>query len=142
MSKTDARDRADFDFADLIYGDRRAVSRLDDDLSNLFGILNHPFAANNIGLTAMLDVAAAGDQIILFQSLEDAADRDAVANQFLGIDNDLILFGEAAHRIDFDYARHRPQPITNLPVEQGPQFHRRKIFTAHDKLIDLAEACA
>ena len=105
-----AQRRPELDRRHLAQQDRRAVV-VDGDggAGDVVEALELRLAAEDHLLVALLDVAAADVAVVLLEHVEDARQRQVIFGEPLGIDDDLVLLGLAAHGVDLDDAGHGAQ---------------------------------
>ncbi len=74
-------------------------------------------------LPALLDEVAAGVDVVVGDLLLDLADGEAVGDEFIGVDADLVLAGDAAEAGDIDDAGDGLELLLELPVLEGLEGH-------------------
>ena len=73
--------------------------------------LNIAAPADQILLAGQFDDAATNFAVTLANGLDHFRDGDAIRQQLVGVDGDLIVLYEAAHRRHFRHARYAFQPV-------------------------------
>ena len=74
----------------------------------------------------MLDIGAAGVGVAVLEGGEDLLDGEVVGFEFEGIDQHLVLLGQAAEGIDVHHARHGAEFLLDDPVLQRAHFLGRE----------------
>ena len=97
---------ADADVADVPDPDGDAVMGGDDDVGDLLDARGQAHALDEVKLTPLDDVASADALVVGAQSAEDVVQGEVVAQQPVGLDDDLVLAALAAPRVDLGDARH------------------------------------
>ena len=135
--------RAEADRADVLDPDRFAPwSTGKENVFEIGQALGITTAPDHVLGAAELDQPAAGLGIAAAHRLDHAADREAVGLQPVGIDIDLILLGEAAHRGHFRHSAHRLEVVAQVPVLGGAQISEAVFAGGVDQgvLVDPAES--
>src|SRR5262249_8840331 len=97
----------DFDVGHVLYADRHAVVRLDDDGTDLLDVDGPPQAVDEEHHAVLANVAAAHVAIVLVDGLADLVEGEAVLDQPGRVNADLVLSLEAAPRIDLGDSANR-----------------------------------
>jgi len=131
----------DLDLTQLGDGDRCAA-RADphDDAQEVLRPFDQPFPSNQVCFAAVLNIATAGNGVVLLQRLEDAVDRDAVGDEPRPIDHHVILLGISTLGGDLGDPRDPSQPVGDLPVEDLSDLHGSVALALYHELIDFAQA--
>ena len=111
------------DIAEIADADGSSVLHFDDGGGDVVGGLHEADSADVQGLLAALDESAAGVDVVGDQRVLDLRQRQAVGDQFAGIELHLIFAGRAAEGIHVDDVRDRLQLVDHDPVVQRFQFH-------------------
>src|SRR5580704_10354722 len=103
--------QADFwplgDVGNIFYAQRGAVLGFEDGFFDVADAVNQSHCANIDLLCSLFDKTAAGVCIAVRQLLLDLGETQAVGDQLLGIDANLILAGNSAEGRIVDHVRHR-----------------------------------
>ena len=102
---------------------RRAVLILEDRLRNVPRVAEQTDFADVDLLRAGLDKAAAGVDVVVGKRLFDLADAEAVGDQLVGIDRNLIFARNAPETRDIHHVGHGFQFLGDDPILQRFQFH-------------------
>ena len=148
----DHRSLANF-VTDLHFGhvadvNRHTVLFLEHDGAQVLDIAHQTDTANQVLLGILRQHAATGVGVVATDRLIDIGHRQAKVAQLVRIDQNLILPGETALRIDLGHARNRAQQRTHHPVLGDPALHQllfaqrfvTVVGTLQRVLIDLAQA--
>ena len=100
----EARLEAFADFGDVADSDGRAVLFRDDDGADVVGTVDLAEGADVDVLIAELEVVAAGVGVGGLDGVDDLRERDAVAEELVGVGLDLVLARGAAEGGDVDDA--------------------------------------
>jgi hypothetical protein len=139
--RAEAERRPEMHLGDLAQEDRGpVVVGGHDGVGDVVDAAELRVAADDERLAVFLDVAGAERAVVALEHLVDLRQRQLVLGELLGIDDDLVLLGLAAHGVDLDDAGDRAQPVGHHPVEQRPQLHRRVLVAAQIEFVDLSEA--
>ena len=111
------------DHGDVLDAQRRAVLRFDDGLFDVADVPDQADGAHVDLLRALLDKTAAGIGVGVGQLLLDLRQAQAVGNQLVGIDADLIFARDAAEGRIVHHVRHGLHVFADHPVLQRLQFH-------------------
>ena len=88
-------------------------------------VIDQPDFADVDLLQALLNETAAGIGVVVGELLLDLGEAQAVGDQFVGIDADLIFAGGAAEAGDVDDIGNGFEIFFDDPVFERLQFHRR-----------------
>ena len=113
----------------------------DDRLFDVVGTVDQSDRAHVDLLQAFLDEASAGVGVVVGELLLDLGQAQAVGDQFVGVDANLVFAGGAAEAGDVDNIRHGFEILLDDPVFDGLQLHRviRRIGAVQGEEIDLAD---
>ena len=111
----------------------------DDDSAEILLRLDQAQTTNDILLAAVLDVPTARVGVVLGQRFEHLMQRQAIANQLLGVHQDLVLLHQSAEAVDVGHARHPAQDWPHDPILKGAQLHGVPPGALERVLVDLAE---
>ncbi len=112
------------DAGDVGDADGRAVGGFEDSLLDVVDVGEEANFLHVDLLIALLDEAAAGVDVIGGDLLLDLLDGEAVVDELLGVEDDLVLAGEAAEAGDVDDAGNAAEGFFELPVFDALELHR------------------
>jgi hypothetical protein len=112
--------RTDLHLGHIAQVNRRCRAFTDDDAAQVILAFDKADAADQELLGILRQHAAARIGIVARHGLIDLGHADIIVAQLVGVDQDLILLGKAALRIDFRHARNRAQQRAHHPVLNGP----------------------
>src|SRR5689334_443955 len=87
---------ADLHSSNVAHTNRRAIARVEHDVSDVGDVFDQTQPPNDVLLVAMLDEVSSGVLIIVLDGFEERFERDVVTDQRLLIDDHLILLDVAA----------------------------------------------
>ena len=92
-------------------------------------------------LQTLLDEASAGVDVVVGELLLDLGQAQAVGDEFVGVDANLIFAGGAAEAGNVDDVGHGFEILFDDPVFDGLQFHRvvGRIGAVQGEEINLAD---
>ena len=126
---------------DVFDAQRGAVLRLEDGVFDVVDVAVEADFADVDLLLALLDEAAAGVDVVVGELLLDLADGEAVGDELVGIDADLVLARDAAEAGDVDYAGDGLELLFELPVLERLELHAvvGRVGGAQRVPVDLAD---
>jgi len=119
----------------------------------LLDVRRSPDPVNKQHLAVLLDVAAPDVSVVLLHCLYRLFECQAVLDEALGVDPNLVLLLVTSPAVDFGHPLDSPQFRPDDPVLDGPELHqflypllfrqRRKVVSpaGHDVVQDLTQAC-
>ncbi len=129
---------ADADVGHVADEDGDALHRSQHDPPEVLDAGGEAAAAHGETLGTVLDEAAAEGGVVVGHRLHHLVEREAVAVESAGVDDDVVLLREAAPGVDLGDALHRSQPRPHVPVVERLLLHRVR-FALDEVLVDLAE---
>ena len=130
---------ANFDGRDIAKLDWQAVARCDHGVGKLIGGMDQPHAPDNGGLRAEVDGLAAHIDVAVVNDGQNLRQGQAIGDELVLIDIDVIGLGLAAPSRDVDDARHGLEAALQHPILERLQIGDRIAGRAdHAIAIDLA----
>ena len=130
---------ADTDVRHVAQVDRRAPMRVEQDRFDFPFVLHAAEAAHRVLLGGMLNETGAEVIVVVADTLENVAQRQAAALQAIRVDHDFVLLGEATPGVDVGDAGDGAQLVLDLPVVERLQLHGAVAVALDRVLVDLAE---
>ena len=124
---------ANADLGNVLEIDGDAALAGENDVAEVFRVLNAPASPHDVGFTAPLDVARADSGIVALDCFNDIAEREPEREQLVRIGSDLELLLVTADRIDLGNPRDGLQLRTDDPVLHRAQIHGQFIVLAQPK---------
>src|SRR6266480_2322387 len=110
--------------ADILYVNRRAVFNFEDDVLDIGDTFEIAAATHEILRGRDLKGFAAHVAIARFHTCDDFTQRDAVREQRVRIEIDLVFLYETPNRRDFGNAFHGFECVTQIPVLNRSQLRQ------------------
>ena len=129
------------DFGDVAEKDVRAAwCGLDDGVSEVGRILDSGEVADEFFLVGFEEEAAGGIHIRFAEGCLDLVERDAIADEFRGIDEHLVFLEVAALDSDLGNSGDREESALEVPLGKAAEFHRAdlRVVTGKPNGHDLA----
>ena len=115
--------RSDPSGRDVADTHRRAVLSGDDDVLDIGDRPDQSNPAEELLLSATLEVRSAAIDVVAFERFDDLSERQLIANKPTRIDEHLVLALAPSKAVDLDDAGHGAQLRFDHPVEDGAQVH-------------------
>ena len=131
---------ADLDVGHVADPDRHAVLGRHHDGLDLLDVDGAADAVDQEHAAAPADVAAADVAVVLLDRLDHLVEGQAVLDEAVGVDADLVLLLVAAPAVDLGRALHCPQLGPDDPVVDGAQLGDVVPLAGDDVVEDLAQA--
>src|ERR1041385_3339972 len=125
---------ADFHARNVADANRRAVARVEHDVSDVCDVFDQTQTANDVLLVTVLDKVGARVLIVVLNSFEKSFERDVVTHQRLLIDDYLILLDVTAKTETVSDAGHGSQLQLHDPI-----LDRAQLLVALSVADDLVE---
>ncbi len=137
-----ADDGGELELGDVFDVDGRAGVGVvaDDDLADFVERIEETFAADEVLLALVGDVAAADVAVVRLEGGEDVGNGDVVGDEAFGTDGDLVGLELTAEGVDLDDAGDAAQLEVDVPIEDRAQLHGRVPVAFDLELVDFAEA--
>ena len=119
--------------ADIFDIDRRAVDDFERNVLDVGDAFDVAASAHVILGRADLENFSAHIAVGHADFVHDVAERNAVGDEFVRIEIDLVLLDEAADRRDFGHAFDRFERVTQMPVLERAQVRRGCVCRFHPR---------